>query len=214
MNITRKTFAAIAVLLSAGMLSWAARAGDAALYGPAAPKGSAFVRLYNAAAQEADANVGAVRFDEVDPQDSTDFSFLPAGGYDARVGGQAVALRLEANHYYTLVNLPDGAPVLVEEPPFKNRQKALLRVQNLSAVLLSLKTADGRTPVVENVVPQGRGEREVNPVKVSLALFDGERKISDLKSVALERGEVACLFITGDSGRLLPVWVKRVPKAD
>jgi alginate O-acetyltransferase complex protein AlgF len=46
-------------------------------------------------------------------------------------------------------------------------------------------------------------------VKVGLALFDGERKVSDLKPVSLQRGEVVCLYITGSGGKLSPVWVKR-----
>ena len=53
------------------------------------------------------------------------------------------------------------------------------------------------------------GEREINPVKVGLALFDGDKKVSDLKPVVLERGEVVCLYITGSAGKLSPVWVKR-----
>ncbi len=50
-------------------------------------------------------------------------------------------------------------------------------------------------------------------MKVNLALFDGAKKVSDLKPVTLERGEVVCLYVTGDS-KLNPVWVKRPVKAD
>lgn len=46
-------------------------------------------------------------------------------------------------------------------------------------------------------------------MKVGLALFDGDKKVSDLKPVTLERGEVVCLYVTGTSGKLSPVWVKR-----
>ena len=86
---------------------------------------------------------------------------------------------------------------------------ALLRAQNLTDSTLSLKTADGKTDVVADVKPDGRGDREINPVKVGLALFDGERKVADLKPVTLERGEVVSLFVTGGQGKLSPVWVKR-----
>ncbi|MCY1465446.1 hypothetical protein D9M71_835870 [compost metagenome] len=51
-------------------------------------------------------------------------------------------------------------------------------------------------------------------MKVNLALFDGDRKVSDLKPVSLERGEVVCLYVTGNAGKLSPVWVKRPVKAD
>ena len=52
-------------------------------------------------------------------------------------------------------------------------------------------------------------EREINPVKVSLALYDGEQKVGDVKPVALERGEAAVLYVTGSGSSLSPVWVKR-----
>jgi alginate O-acetyltransferase complex protein AlgF len=205
---------AIIPLLLSGFFALPAQANDAALYGPAAPKGSAFVRLYNAGGQDVDANIGNIHLETTSPQDSTDFSFLPNGSHSAKIGEQSIAVQLAPEHYYTLVNLPGKQLALVEDPPFTNRQKALLRVQNLSDVSLTLKTADGKTAVVENVVPQSHGDREINPVKVNLALFDGERKVVDLPSVALERGEVTGLFVTGGNNRFVPVWVKRTHKAD
>ena len=198
---------ACALVLGLGALQ--ANADEGGLYGPKAPKGSAFVRAYNAGSSELSVNVGNTALTDVPPLGSSDFKFLPAGNYSAQVGSSNLSVKLEADRYYTLVNQAGKDPQLVEEPPFKNKQKALLRVQNLSDAKLTLKTADGKTPVVEDVAPQGRGEREINPVKVGLALFDGERKVSDLKPVSLQRGEVVCLYITGSGGKLSPVWVKR-----
>jgi len=184
-------------------------AGEGALYGPVAPKGSAFVRVYNAGNQEISATIGSVKLNDIAPLGSSDFGFLPKGDYTAQVGAQSLPVSLGADQYYTLVNLPGAAPKLVEEPPFKNKQKALVRVQNLSDSALTLKTADGKTEVVKDVAPQGRGDREINPVKVNLALFDGDRKVGDLKPVVLTRGEAVCLYVTGSGSNLSPVWVKR-----
>ena len=183
-------------------------AGDGALYGPTAPKGSTFVRIYNAASSEISASVGNTSLNEVAPQGSTEFKFMPQGDYTAKLGSQSVPVKLAGDHYYTLVNNASGQPQLVEEPAFKNKQKSLVRVQNLSDKPLTLKTADGKTEVVKSVAAKGMGEREINPVKISLALFDGDKKISDLKPVALERGEAAVLYITGSGDSLSPVWVK------
>lgn len=198
---------ACALVLGFGALQ--AQADEGGLYGPQAPKGSAFVRAYNAGSSELSVNVGNTALTDVPPLGSSDFKFLPAGNYSAQVGGSNLSVKLEADRYYTLVNQTGQNPQLVEEPPFRNKQKALLRVQNLSDAKLTLKTADGKTPVVADVAPQGRGEREINPVKVGLALFDGDKKVSDLKPVSLQRGEVVCLYITGSGGKLFPVWVKR-----
>ncbi|MDN7141721.1 alginate O-acetyltransferase AlgF [Pseudomonas sp. JQ170] len=209
---TTKQRIAKACALAAGLslLSLQAYAGaDAALYGPSAPKGSTFVRIYNASNQTVDASVGNTRIDAVAAQASSDFSFMPQGDYSAKVGSQSLPVKLASDHYYTLVNNAAGAPQLVEEPPFKNKQKSLVRVQNLSDQALTLKTADGKTEVVKPVAAKARGEREINPVKVSLALYKGDNKVSDLKPVALERGEAAVLYVTGSGNSLSPVWVKR-----
>ncbi|MFJ4431893.1 alginate O-acetyltransferase AlgF [Pseudomonas sp. NPDC089395] len=210
--MTTKTSIAKALTLAAGLslASLQAFAGaDAALYGPTAPKGSTFVRLYNAASAPAAASVGNTQIKQVGAQASSDFSFLPGGDYTAQVGGKSVPVKLAADKYYTLVNNNGGNPQLIEEPPFKNKQKALVRVQNLTDQALTLKTADGKTEVVQSVAAKGRGEREINPVKVNLALFEGDKKVGDLKPVALERGEAAVLYVTGSGSNLSPVWVTR-----
>ncbi|HDL5050972.1 TPA: alginate O-acetyltransferase AlgF [Pseudomonas aeruginosa] len=199
----RHTWTRLACALSLGVAAFAAQADEGALYGPQAPKGSAFVRAYNAGNSELDVSVG-----------SSDFKFLPPGSYTAQVGQQSLPVKLDPDSYYTLVSQPGGKPQLVAEPPFKNKQKALVRVQNLSGSKLTLKTADGKTDVVKDVGPQSHGDREINPVKVNLALFDGSKKVSDLKPVTLARGEVVCLYVTGSGGKLAPVWVKRPVKAD
>ncbi|MDI3354084.1 alginate O-acetyltransferase AlgF [Pseudomonas sp. UYIF39] len=202
-----KTFALAATFSVLSMNAFAG--GDSALYGPTAPKGSSFVRVYNAGNAEVSAAVGTTNLAEVAPLSSTDFSFMPGGDYSAKVGSQTLPVKLAGDHYYTLVNNASGAPQLIEEPPFKNKQKSLVRVQNLSDKALTLKTADGKTEVVPTVAAKGRGEREINPVKVSLALYDGDKKVGDVKPVALERGEAAVLYVTGTGSSLAPVWVKR-----
>jgi len=202
-----KTFALAATFSVLSMNAFAG--GDSALYGPTAPKGSSFVRIYNAGNAEVSATVGTTNLSDVAPLSSSDFSFMPGGDYSAKVGSQSLPVKLAGDHYYTLVNNASGAPQLIEEPPFKNKQKSLVRVQNLSDKALTLKTADGKTEVVPTVAAKGRGEREINPVKVSLALYDGDKKVGDVKPVALERGEAAVLYVTGSGSSLAPVWVKR-----
>ncbi|MDF5881080.1 alginate O-acetyltransferase AlgF [Pseudomonas aeruginosa] len=209
----RHTWTRLACALSLGVAAFAAQADEGALYGPQAPKGSAFVRAYNAGNSELDVSVGSTSLNDVAPLGSSDFKFLPRQlhrpGRPAEPAGQARPGQL----------LHPGQPArrqawLVAEPPFKNKQKALVRVQNLSGSKLTLKTADGKTDVVKDVGPQSHGDREINPVKVNLALFDGSKKVSDLKPVTLARGEVVCLYVTGSGGKLAPVWVKRPVKAD
>jgi alginate O-acetyltransferase complex protein AlgF len=202
-----------ACTLALSLSSVNATAGEGGLYAPTAPKGSTFVRGYNASNSELSFSVGNTALNDIAPLASSDFSFLPAGSYSAQVGSNSLPVKLEAEHFYTLVSQPGEPPKLVAEEPFNNKRKALLRVQNLSDSTLSLKTTDGK-PVVDAVAPDTNGQREVNPVKVNLALFDGARKVSDLKPVTLARGEVVCLYITGSGKALSPVWVKRPARTD
>jgi len=202
-----KVFTLAAGLSLASLQAFAG--ADAALYGPSAPKGSSFVRLYNASSAPAAASVGNTQIKQVGAQSSSAFSFLPGGAYSAQVGGKSVPVKLASDKYYTLVNNASGSPQLIEEPPFKNKQKALVRVQNLTDQALTLKTADGKTEVVKPVAAHARGEREINPVKVNLALYQGDKKVSDIKPVALERGEAAVLYVSGSGSSLAPVWVTR-----
>ncbi|GFM68430.1 alginate O-acetyltransferase AlgF [Pseudomonas cichorii] len=204
----KSLFKTCALAATLGLMSLQAFAGDSALYGPTAPKGSTFVRVYNASNAEISASVGNTNLNEVAPLGSTAFSFMPQGDYTAKLGSQTLPVKLAGDHYYTIVNNASGKPQLVEEAPFKNKQKSLVRVQNLSDKSLTLKTADGKTEVVKTVGAKGTGEREINPVKVSLALYDGDKKVTDVKPVALERGEAAVLYITGSGSNLSPVWVK------
>lgn len=211
-NNRNLTTFACAIALSLGSLT--ASAGEGGLYAPIAPKGSTFVRAYNAGNTELNVSVGNTALSDVSPLGSTDFAFMPAGSYSAKVGSTTIPVKLDADHYYTLVNQPGIAPKLVEDPAFKNKQKALLRVQNLSDTNVTLRTADGKTKVVDSVAPSAHGEREVNPVKITLALFKGENKVSDLKPITLARGQVVSLYVTGSGNELLPNWVKRPAKTD
>jgi len=206
---TSRIAKACALAVGFGLLSTQAfAAGDSALYGPTAPKGSAFVRVYNASGQQVNSTIGNNKAADVPAGKGTAFEFMPGGQYTAKLGSESLPVNLAGDHYYTIVNNASGKPQLVEEPPFKNKQKSLVRVQNLSDKSLTLKTADGKTDVVKAVAAKGTGEREINPVKVSLALYDGDKKVTDVKPVALERGEAAVLYITGSGSSLSPVWVK------
>lgn len=195
-----------ALLLS--VLAGAAQADEAALYAPTAPPGSAFVRAFNADTADIDVTVGSLSLNDIGAHDSSEFRFLPAGSYSASTGTKDLPVKLDSNQYYTLVQMPGGQLQLREEPPFAGKQKALLRLQNLSDSPLTLKTADGKTDVITQVAGKASGEREINPLKVRLALFAGDNKVSDLAPLVLERGELVCLYVTGSGSNLVSTWVK------
>lgn len=209
---TRRRGGLSALLLS--LLACSALADEAALYGPSAPKGSAFVRAFNADTVNTDVTIGSLNLNDIGAHDSSEFRFLPAGSYSASSGAKSLPIKLNSDQYYTLVQLPGGQLQLLDEPPFAGKQKALLRLQNLSDGPLTLKTADGKTDVIAAVAGKSSGEREINPLKVRLALFSGATKVSDLDPLVLERGELVCLYVTGSGNKLVSTWVKRTQAAD
>lgn len=91
-----KTFALVAGMSVLSMQAFAG--GDAALYGPTAPKGSSFVRIYNASNAEVSATVGSTNLSDVAPLSSSDFSFMPGGDYSAKVGSQTLPVKLAGDH--------------------------------------------------------------------------------------------------------------------
>jgi alginate O-acetyltransferase complex protein AlgF len=202
--------AALAVVLvgAALLAANAARAGDEALYGPAAPPGSAFVRIFNGTSQSLiDARVGPEDMNEVAPFEASEFTFLPPGSYDLTAGPVKQKITLAPDRFYTAAII-DGKVQLVDNDRFRNRMKALVVLYNLTGdAPLSLKTADGKTPVVENVPPSKSGQREVNAVRTQLALYKGAERVAAVRQVPFERGRAFSLFVAGTPQAPVPVWV-------
>lgn len=198
-----------AVLLAAALLAAnAAFAGDEGLYGPAAPPGSAFVRVFNGTAQSIiDARVGPEDLNEVPPFEASEFTFLPPGSYDLTAGGLKQKVTLQADRFYTAAIL-NGKVQLLDNERYGNRMKALVILYNLAGDSeLSLKTADGRAAVVENVKPNASAQREVNAIRAQLALYKGNERVASVKQVNLERGRAFSLFVAGTAAQPIPVWV-------
>ena len=199
------TFLATALL--AGLALLPARAADEGVYGPVAPPNSAFVRVFNATAQpELQARIADKTTDEIPAFGASEFVFLPPGKYTLAAGAVSQPVTLEANKFYTAA-LEGKEFRLLQNERYTNRLKALVIVYNLvDGSTLSLKTPDGR-PVVENVGPNSIGSREVNAVKVNLAVFDGAKKLADVKPMNLERGRAFSLFVAGDKDQPVTSWV-------
>ena len=190
------------------VLASPARAADEALYGPAAPPGSAFLRVFNASGQPlAGAQVGNQRIDSTAAGSASDFVFLPPGRHELSTGGQSQTVELASGQAYTAVVDGSGIQIL-EAGRFDNRLKALVMFYNLTdEAALTLRTADGSTEVVGATPAPGLQSREVNPVNVDFAVFAGDRKLADAPPVQLQRGRVFSLFAVDVAGRPSLQWV-------
>lgn len=196
------------VLLGAAALAARAARADEGLYGPAAPPGSAFVRIFNGSTQSIiDARVGPEDFNEIPAFDASEFTFLPPGTYELTAGPIKQKVSLQPDRFYTAAIL-DGKVQLLDNDRYANRMKALVVLYNLSGDgELSLKTADGKTAVVEKVAPGRSGQREVNAIRTQFALYKGDQRVASVRQISLERGRAASLFVAGTAAQPVPVWV-------
>jgi len=197
-----------AALVAAGTLGvTAATAGDEGVYGPVAPPGSAFIRVFNATnTPEVEARIADKAMQDIGAYGASEFVFLPPGQHTLSIGAVQKPVSLKANRYYTAV-LEGQQVTLLDNERYNNRLKALVILYNLvDGSTLSLKTPDGR-PVVENVAENKFGAREVNPVKVNLALFDGATRVADVRPMSLERGRAFSLFVAGTREQPVQAWV-------
>lgn len=204
MNLARRTLlngfiasAALSTLLPA----------SAQLYARTPPPGSTFVRVANGTAV---AGVPARIADQVlpglPPFAASAYSFLPPGSIEVAVAGTTAKYSLLAGHYYTVAHTADGAK-LFDLQGFTSQLKSMIVLFNLLPdTTLSLKTADGKTTVFDNVGPYAVQQREINPLTVKLALFKGDQKIADVPPKTLERGQPASLMVSGSAATPSLIW--------
>lgn len=200
-----KTALALCLALPLSLASLAANAG---LYPPAAPPGSAYLRVFNATAQpKVAAQLGDKAIPETPSLDASSYVFVAPGQYALKIGGTEQGVKLDAARCYTTALGSDGIHVF-DQDCFNSQLKAMLSVYNLiGGSTLSLKTADGSAQVIDGVAANAAAHREVNAVKVSLAVYDGATKLADAKPVTLERGKAFSLFVTGSREQPVLIWV-------
>ncbi|TBR39446.1 MULTISPECIES: alginate O-acetyltransferase AlgF [Dyella] len=180
----------------------------AGLYPAAAPPGSAFIRVFNASNQpKVTAQVGSKNLGDVNALEASAYAFLPPGQYPVKIGDASENTNLQGSHCYTAALGSDSKVHQFEQQCFNSQLKSLVAVYNLiDGTTLSLKTADG-TAVVENVAANATGQREVNPIKADLAIYDGANKLADAKPVTLMRGSTYSLFVMGTRSSPVLIWV-------
>src|SRR5687768_14706973 len=126
---TRSLFASLPVVLFwTSLLALPVRAADEGVYGPVAPPGSAFIRVFNATAQgELEGRVGDKVLTDIGAFNASEFVFLPAGKYTLTVGPASQPVTLKPDRYYTAAL--EGREIrLLENERFANRLKALVVV--------------------------------------------------------------------------------------
>ncbi len=211
MRIHAKFYLFFVLMFGGALASLAQAEGEGALYGPEAPAGSAFIRVFNGQINlpVKEASVAGKELGEVDPISASKYVFLEPGSMEVDLDGKKHPVTLDKDSYYTLILMDGGVVKLVKDEAFDNRRKALVSFYNLTDVdSLDLKTSNGKTAILESVSQLDTKNRQVNAVKISVAAFSGDQKLADAAPVNLERGKVFSLFACGDKSSPKLVWVE------
>lgn len=181
------------ILLVFGLITLGAaqaKAQDVGLYDPAPPEGSAFVRFISdsegSGSDEVKAN--GKTFDYLKYGEVSSYFVVPQGKVTTSIGSNSKGFDAESGGFYTVILGDDNKMDVKTDPINSNQAKAQIIFYNLSDNKnLSLKTSDGKLPIIPDVTDGSSAERQINPVKVSLAVYSATKKLKDLGAVSLER---------------------------
>lgn len=182
--------------------------GPRSVYGPSAPGDSAFVRLINLLPDPVRVGLGATIIGPVAHAEVTPYRPVVPDIYLVRIKGQEREVVPKSGTYLTIASTPGGI-VLFDDPPHTDPARAQLFLYNLTAIpSISLKSADGRTPVIPDVRLGRSGSVVVNAVSVRLAVFNGKSLVKPLDVLELKRGSSFSVFALEDNGAVSLLTVK------
>lgn len=178
-----------------------AKPDDEGLYGKIPPENSAFVRFIHAqpGLSETTPKINGKKYDPAIFGAIKNYVVIPSGKTTVSFGNISQTYTTSPKKYYSIL-IKDQKATFIEEPITSfNKLKAQVVLYNFSKENnISLKTADGKITVVDNVSVNKFGYKEVNAVKVSFAVFAGDKKIGDVPATPLERGEIYTIALIGN----------------
>lgn len=181
-------------------------ANDEGLYDPLPPQGSAFVRLITHPDYAGDLHVtlNAKTYAINEKASFTEYYVVPKGEVTLQSG--VLSFTVDEGVLYSVFLMPTGAKVLID-PGHENMKKAQIIAYNLSSYQnISLKTANGKVDIIKDLKHLSVDMRAINPVKIQTALFAGDKKITTLPDLSMERGRSYSLAIFNDGDNIR--WVE------
>lgn len=176
------------------------------LYDPAPPANSAFVRVFNSSDAAFSATLDTKAYKGT-ARTATPYLVIPEGSRAFNVGKTATKFSIKAGKFYTIT--VDDTASLMEDMTNTNRTKTMLSLYNIgSNSAISLKTADGKTNVIESVNTNSSKSIVVNGIKIGFAVFSDGKSVSIIPETQLERGSAYSVFVSGAKDALKVSWVK------
>ena len=197
----RKLLSILAFLALGGLSGPALANVDEGLYDPLPPEGSAFVRFVNARIGDGSepASAAGKTLDYLHFKEISSYFVVPEGDVTAEIGDSGKDFEVDAGGFYTVVIEKDGELKVYRDEQSDNRAKAQIIFYNFDPQSdLSLKTNDGKVEVIPAVATAESGAQLINPVKVPLAVYNGDRIVEDLGALSLERSQSYSVVVFPD----------------
>jgi alginate O-acetyltransferase complex protein AlgF len=191
--------------MTLGLISVTASAQDGSLYAPPPPADAAAVRALTLIPGAATTiQVGLVKL-QARAGLPSGYHYVKQGQVPVKVAGQEAgqeaAKPFAAGRYYSIVAGNFGREKFrIYTDPKPSLSKATIVFYNLSALdQVSLKTADGKITLQQGVAHGASVSRDVNPLRVGFAVFQGAKKLGVIAPVQLRRGATLGIFLTQGS---------------
>jgi alginate O-acetyltransferase complex protein AlgF len=202
MNVRFKRFSFASLLFVGGViapLGTMALAQDGSLYAPPPPADAAAVRVVSTveSSQPTVLTAGPVKLQATLARPSS-YRHVKQGQVALKALGSSSNARFVAGrHYSVIVGAPGKNRIRTYLEPKPSLSKATIVFYNLTSQDgISLKTDDGKITLQENIGAGALVSREVNPLRVGFAVFQGSRKLGTVAPVQLRRGASLGIFLT------------------
>jgi len=183
------------------------------VYGPSAPPGAGFVRVFLAAPPSATAtmDIGNVSFGPVTGGSVTPYRPVDEGLYLLRLPGRETELFARAGAYQTVLVTPEKIVVIADRSHDDPAKAQLVLYNSTAESAATLMTADAEQTVISAIPPMAGSAIVVNAVEVTFAVSLGggsSPRVAPVSPFPLRRGASFSVFVF-ESGEVVETVVER-----
>lgn len=201
MNIVFRNFLGFVMLM---LSAFAVSGEDEGLYDPVVGADEALIRVLNLETKALTITISDKVITDIAPSSFSQYIRVKAG--EVVIEGDRIlssaGVKMKAKAAYTVAIRDQNIVKAIEDSTISKRGKAMLALYNFSqASAVTLKTLDGKTAIVADVGLEARGHREVNAIKIQMAVFSGptdDIKLGATGEVNLRKDQVLNVLVTGD----------------
>lgn len=184
------------MIILACVLPLPAMAGDEALYAKNPPANAAFCRVLNASGSiPLEVKLDGKKIVTLAPLRVSRYGYTTSGTFHFSCNGEDINLPASPKSLITLI-WTENESYSVMEKSFYKMKKARLKIFNIGTPTpITLKTANGKTSLIDSVANKQYGFRDVNALTMPFAFYEGDVKILQTNNISLHKGRTTSLFL-------------------